>query len=346
MDDDLIIDNVDALLLGTAGKQAVDVLDQFGNQMQRLVWSTCPVQEDDSRGGGTTKKFDEECNVRLLDDPKMIDLKAKGLAAFDAATRDLPADFQKLAREAAKVRLTLQSVGIHNFDATNGPNASFTLDARFDDKALAILTSKTKEQYADSLLDYLAAVNADRMKIGAGMDKAAARAAAQDKWGGDIQKMANVFEERAKAYQALVDAEKRMLNALSGKKFVSYPLGLRFTVDRSDAKTYESAIVDSTSHERAKAAGRLFDGLLKEADRINAPLYDEHTATFPLLSLVPRENLEVGMAVRADSRSTFWAKRERYQKAGFTSVNAKARGAAVSTIRAGMFDLDAIIAGK
>lgn len=70
----------------------------------------------------------------------------------------------------------------------------------------------------------------------------------------------------------------------------------RPTIDRNEAKTYESAIVDSTSHERATA--------------------------------------------------TFWAKRDRYQKAGFTSANAHARGSAVSTIRAGMFDLDAIIAGK
>lgn len=343
MDDDLISDNIDALIIGTVGKKGVDVLDQYGNQMQRLVWSRCPAESDRQ---GQTKKFDEECNVKLLEDPAMIDLKAKGIAAFDATTRDLPEDFQKLAREAAKVRLTLQSVGIHNFDATNGPNSSFTLDVRFDDKALSILTSRTKEQYTDSVLDYLAAVNADRMKIGAGIDKAAARQAAQDKWGGDVAKMANVFAERSKAYQALVETEKRMLTALSGKKFVSYPLGLRFNVDRNESKTYESAIVDSTSHERAKAAARLFDGLLAEADRVNAPLYDEHTATYPLLSLVPRENVEVGMAIRADARSTFWAKRERYQKAGFTSVNAQARGSEVSTIRAGMFDLDAIIAGK
>ncbi|MBS2013050.1 MAG: hypothetical protein JST00_09195 [Deltaproteobacteria bacterium] len=343
MDDDIIIDNVDALILGTVGKEGVDVLDQYGNQMQRLVWSRCPAESDRQ---GQTKKFDEECNVRLLEDPAMTDLKAKGIAAFDALTRDLPADFQKMVREAAKVRLTLQSVGIHNFDATNGPNASFTLDVRFDDKALSILTSKTKDQFTASVREYLAAVYADRMKVGAGMDKAAALAAVDDKWGGDIAKMAKVFEARSKAYQALVETERRMLNALSGKRFVSYPLGLRFSVDRSESKTYESAIVDSTSHERAKAASRLFDGLLEEAARINAPLYDEHTAAFPLLSLVPRENLEVGMSVRADARSTFWGKRERYQKAGFTSVNAKARGAEVSTIRAGMFDLDAIIAGK
>lgn len=340
MDDDVIIDNVDALLLGVIGPKGVDALDEYGNQMQRMVWSKCPASEDRERH---TTRFDEECNVRLLDDPEMSSLKTKGLAAVEPFIGNLSPDFQKVVREAAKTRLTLQSVGIHNFDAANGPNASFTLDVRFDDKALGILTSRTKEQYKASLREYLAAVHADRMKIGAEMDKDAARRAVDDKWGGDMDKMAKVFEARAKDYRLIADAERLLPVTLSGKRFVSYPLGIRFNVDRDAAKTYESAILDSTSNDRARAASRLFDDLMKEADRINAPLYDEHTAAFPLLSLVPAENLEIGMAVRADVRSSFWVKRERYLKAGFASTTAKAKGSEVSTISAGMFDLDAMM---
>jgi hypothetical protein len=52
------------------------------------------------------------------------------------------------------------------------------------------------------------------------------------------------------------------------------------------------------------------------------------------------------MDVRADVKSSFWVKRERYLKAGFGSVASSAKGAEVSTIRAGMFDLDAIIKGN
>ena len=152
-----------------------------------------------------------------------------------------------------------------------------------------------------------------------------------------------MFEARAKSYRLIADAERLVPVTLQGKRFVSYPLGFRFSVDGNAARAYESAVIQSTSHDRATAAARLFDGLYAEADRINAPLYDEHTATFPLLSLVPRENLEVGMIVRADVRSTFWVKRERYLKAGFSNVAASAKGSAVSTISAGMFDLDAVI---
>ncbi len=351
MDDDIIIDSVDALLAGIAGPAAVEALDKHGNQMQRLVWSTCPAERDNrgggrNSGGATTQKFDEECNVKLLDTPEMQNLKRAGLAAIEPAIAHLPEDFKKVAREAANVRLTLQSVGIHNFDALNGPNASFTVDVRFDDKALDILTSKSKAEYAGALREFLTAVYADRMKVGADTDKNAVRAAVDDKWGNDIAKMAGKFEQRAKAYRLITDAERLLPTALAGKRFSSYPMGIRFEVDGGDAKKYESAVLLSTSHDRAMAAARLFDTLKDEADRINAPLYDEHTATFPLLSLVPANHIEVGMKVRADVKSTFWVKRERYLKAGFTSTSAHAKGRDVATISAGMFDLDAVIAAN
>jgi hypothetical protein len=281
--------------------------------------------------------------VKLLDDPKMQSLKADGLRAVDGLIANLPEDFKKMAHEAANVRLTLQSVGIHNLDATNGPNVSFTLDARFDDKALAILTSKSKDDYARALREYLAAVYADRKEVGKSMDKDAVRAKVDDKWGGKIAEMADLFAARSKSYRDISDAEKLIPVALNGKRFVSYPMGVRYSVDGNDARKYESAIIDSTSHDRARAAARLFDDLLKKADSINAPLYDEHATTYPLLSLVPQQNLEVGMNVQADVRSTFWAQRERYQKVGFKSTIATAKGADVSTIKAGLFDLDAII---
>ena len=343
MDNDVIIDNVDAMLLPLVGREGIDALDVSGNAMQRMVWEKCPVVEDQQRH---TKSWDEQCNVTLLDSAPMKALKAQGIAAIEPFAKRLPADFAKIVRDAANTRLTLQSVGIHNLDAVNGPNASFTMDVRFDDKALGILTSRSKAEYAGALREYLTAVYADRNKVGAGMDKDAVRAQVDDKWGGDIAKMADKFESRAKAYRLITDAERLIPTTLAGKRFVSYPMGVRFSVERDAAKTYESAAIDSTAHDRSLAASRMFDDLMKEADRINAPLFDEHTAAYPLVALVPVENLELAMDVRADVKSSFWVKRERYLKAGFGSVAASAKGAEVSTIRAGMFDLDAILEGN
>jgi hypothetical protein len=282
MDDDVIIDNVDALLAGIAGPNVVDTLDKYGNDLQRMVWERCPVEVERDRTH-TTRTWDEECNVKLLDDPKMQSLKADGLRAVDGLIANLPEDFKKMAHEAANVRLTLQSVGIHNLDATNGPNVSFTLDARFDDKALSILTSRSKDDYTRALREYLAAVYADRKEVGKSTDKNAVRAKVDDKWGGKIAEMADLFAARSKSYRDIADAEKLIPVALNGKRFVSYPMGVRYSVDGNDARKYESAIIDSTSHDRARAAARLFDDLLKKADSINAPLYDEHATTYPLL---------------------------------------------------------------
>jgi hypothetical protein len=347
MDDDLISDNVDGLITGLVGPKAVEAIDAFGNQMQRLVWDRCPVKEDrNAKNGTTTKTWDEQCNVALLDDPTMKDLHAKGLAAIEPFLGDLAPDFKDLVRKATATRLILQSVGIHNLDAANGPNASFTLDMRLDDKALAILTSKSKDEYRNALREYLTAVYADRLRVGKDLDKEGVRHQVDDKWGGAMDKLAARFDKEAKAYRLIADAERLIPVALAGKRFVSYPLGLRFTVDGDQSKTYESAIMLSTSHDRSMAAARLFDGLYEEADRINAPLYDEHTATFPLLALVPQSNLEVGMSIRADVKSTFWVKRERYLKAGFQSASGRAKGGEVSTISAGMFNLDAILSGN
>jgi hypothetical protein len=338
MDDDLISDNVDALLLGVAGPQVVTELDKFGNALERKVWERCPVQDDNDR-----RTFDEACNVRLLDEPVMKDLKAQGLAAIEPHIASLPNDYKELVRAAANTRLSLQSVGIHNFDATNGPNASFSLDVRFDDRALDVLTHKTKDEYRWALREYLTAIRANRREIGASKDKNAVRLEVDEKWGRDMVVMADRFEERSKAYARIADTERRLPQALAGKRFVSYPMGVRFTVERDDAKTIESAVISSTSQERARAAAALFDGLREEADEINCPLYDEHTVTFPLLQLVPRQNVEVGMTIGADVRSTFWNSRERYLKTGFKSVSATAKGADVSTISGGMFDIRSIV---
>ena len=347
MDNDFIIDNIDATLLGIGGQKIVAALDAHGNQMSKLVWTKCPSEENrtggEHGGGTTTKKFDEDCNIALLDSPEMTSLKQKGLDAIEALVKELPADFQDLAREAAKSRLVLQSVGIHNFDAMNGPNASFTLNARFDDKALQILTAKSKADYAGALRQYLTAVRGNRSAENAVTDKATISREVEDKWAGDIEKMAATFDARTKAYRLISDAEKLIPTALAGKKFVSYPLGLRFSVDGNDAKTYESAVVESTSNDRAKAAVALYDALKSTADGINGALYDEHTAIYPLLALVPKENLDLATAIRADVKSSFWGKRERYLKAGFKSVDSHAKGSAVSTISAGMFDLDSLI---
>ncbi|AKU95490.1 hypothetical protein AKJ09_02154 [Labilithrix luteola] len=365
MDDDMIIDNIDGLIGGVAGQKVVDALDTIGNDMQRLVWDACPVEKDDS---GKPLYWDEQCNVNLLDAPsdavcnnpasanltnpaatqrcQMKALKAQGPGVVDEAIRDLPDQFKALVRDAANTRLALQTVMIHDRDATNGPNASFCLGLRLDDKALDLLTKRTKDQYLASLRDYLANVYADRNLVGKGTSKDDVRGKVDEKWGKQMGKMADEFARRAAAYRLIADAEAQIPRVLRGKRYSSFPLGLRFAVEGQQAGAYEKAILVSPASERAKAAAALFDGLKSVADGISAPLYTEETATFPFLALVPYDNLQVGMDIGADVKSDFWVKRERFLTAGFKSASQTAKGKDVSLISAGMFSLDAIVQGN
>jgi hypothetical protein len=345
MDDDMLIDNVDGLLAALVGHDAVEALDKFGNELQRTVWAKCPVQVQDDLNG-QTQTWDEACNVQLLDDPIMSDLKAQGMAAIEPFAAQLPDDYAALVRDAANVRLTLQSVGIHNLDAMNGPNASFSLDVRLDDKALSKAAFKGRDAYRSALREYLTAVYADRMKVGAGLDKDGVRKQVDDKWAKQMDTMADVYEKKALAYKLIVEAEQVVPEALAGKHFASFPLGVRFTIDRDASKMYASAIMNSISHDRALAAAGLFDALLDAAGGLHAPLYPEHTAAYSLLALVPTNDLQVGMDVEADVQSTFWVSRDRFLKAGFKTVKAGATGADVTLLGAGMFDLSAVIGAQ
>ncbi|MBX3228058.1 MAG: hypothetical protein KIT84_27465 [Labilithrix sp.] len=346
MDNDFALDNIDALIRGVAGQEVVDTLDVYGNDMERTLWQKCPVEERRSGGGDsgpTTKHWDEKCNVRLLDDPAFIGKKTQGLAAIEPKISRLAPDFKALVRKAAEIRLTLQSTGIHGFDALSGPGVAVTTEARFDDKALEILASRSKDDYLAAMRGYLSAVDAKRREVRDANDRLRAGLAAESDSGRTVEQMANIFTSHAANYRAMSAAEKALPQTLAGKRFVSHPLAIRFTVEGDARKMLEGAVIDSAAHQRALTATRLFDDLKKRADGIDADLDAEHATFYPLLTLVPAQNLEVALTVDTDVRSSWFVKRERFIKAGLVDSITTAKGAESSTISAGMFDLRSLI---
>jgi hypothetical protein len=383
MDDDFMSDNADAVMTAIAGPKAVETLDTYGNALERLVWAKCPVQKDNdsNRGGGQqTQKWDEQCNVDLLkagsvtgwpapdaqfEGKSMAQVKAEGLAALEGEIADLPDDFKNLVRTAADVRLTLQSVGIHNLDAVNGPLAAWTTDVRFDDKALDMLTRKGIENldaYKSALTDYLVAVNAPRTDVGAESSKAAVRERIQKKLGGGIERMAKTFQKGCKGYRLVRDAEDRLPIDLPQSRYphIESAWGLRF--EMNDTRTKEdSEEIRTIAHDRVYQIHKMMETLRDQADDVtkstfgriftnssNTDLDKGHAATIPLMRLLPLANLQVAVNVKADSKSTFWVKRERYQAAGFKSLLAPvvAKGSEVRTIDVKLFDLASIVNGE
>jgi hypothetical protein len=330
MTDDFIVDNIDATLLGLGATKLVAALDDTCNQMQKLIWTKCAT-------------FGEACNVELLATDEMIDIRQKGFDIVDRMVLELPEGQQGMARSLARSRIAMQSVGVHDANNAKGPNVSFTMNVRFDDKALAALTATSKAEYEEALRGYLTSVRGNRAKPNTPYDRAAAAAEVARVWGAEIERMGTTFDAQAKAYRAVLAAENAVGPALAGKRYVATPLGIRFTVAADEAKTLATAALESTSHERGRIAARLFDELKKSGSKIDGVLYDEHTAAYPLLSLVPPPNLDLAIALRVDTESDFWWRHERFERADLKSLELHVLGKDVSHISGGMFDLDMLL---
>ena len=158
-----------------------------------------------------------------------------------------------------------------------------------------------------------------------------------------VDAMTGEFDRRAQDYQLLSQTEKAVAQKLPAKSFLSTPIGIRFQIDRNDANGLRDVVVKSVARERAAAAESLFGGLKERAKKMSGDLFEEQHAAFPLLAMVPKENLEVGMQIRADVKSTFWVKQERYLKAGLKPVAVTAKGESVSKIAGGMFDITKLV---
>lgn len=340
MTSDFAIDNADAMLLGLGQKAVVDVLDEYGNELEQTLWAKCPTvrtQEND------TPTWDETCNLRLLEDPAFTSIRDQGLAAVEAKIGGLPDDLKSVVRGAASLRLRLQSVGIHNHSGAGGaPKVAVSSDIRLDDRALEMLTSKSKDEYARALEAYLVATSTDRREIKNAGDKERLGRELIDDEKRAIEKMASVFEAKARAYAAVAQQERDLPRVLAGKRFVNHPLGIRFTVSDDERATLESAIVRSTAHERALAATSLFDGLREAADSLDQDLHDEHAALYPLIGLVPPAHLDVGFKVDAELQGS--SENRRFKTIDLKSEAFTARGKNVALLGAGMFDIRAVVA--
>ena len=72
--------------------------------------------------------------------------------------------------------------------------------------------------------------------------------------------------------------------------------------------------------------------------------HPEQIASFALLALAPPEAGELRVNFKTDNSScSLCGSRERYNVAGFTSLDRYAKGPQASPIAAGLFDIDALI---
>jgi hypothetical protein len=347
--DDRFVDGLDAVIGSLAGKGAVAALDRSGSAIEQQLWAECPREQNPSGGYFPYGPEGNTCNIRLLNGP-FAGLRAQGATDLAGAVRE--PHIAPLIAKAGELRLALQSVMFQGHAAdTDGPAMAMTIDQRFDDAALAILTKKTEAEYRTALVDYLTILSVDRKAIGAGSSRDAARAEVERKMGDKIAKMSQTFAAGAGTYSKIADGEAELIGILqrNNKRFVSTPVGIRFAVDRDSREQLETEVMSSSAAERAQAITDLFDNLYKKSEKadVDVALYEEHAAVFPLVALVPAKNLKVALNVNIsgmdDGKIT---ERERFRVANLPTINETAKGPAVSEITLGAFDLETALTTK
>lgn len=93
----------------------------------------------------------------------------------------------------------------------------------------------------------------------------------------------------------------------------------------------------------------MYDALRTKADDMpssggSSAAHPEQIASFALLALAPVANTELRVSFKTDNSScSLCGSRDRYDAAGFNSLDKYAKGPMASPIAAGLFDVDALI---
>jgi hypothetical protein len=327
MERDKLLDHLDAVIQSLGGKQALEAIEKPGNELERYVVKACP----------NSQAFDP-CRMSVLDDPKVVQLRADGAAALDAAVSGLEPSARDLVLKSGTLRLTAQAT-LEPAAALVGPPSSLVVDLRLDDKALgSMFADKSEFELKNALTAYLRAVLIDRGASESAIQSA--RGAIPDgKDGAVLDSMAAEYKTRASNYEKLRAAEKAIIQNVGvvGPRTVE----IRFPVDASNRPDYDKATAGSLSQARAKEALALFDNLVKLADGLDP--HAEQPVVYALLALTSPGSADVRMNVQMSTANSWAQGFEHYKKAGYAGFDVYARGSAVAAIDGGLFDVNALL---
>lgn len=364
MDDDLVIDNLDALVMMIAGQQALAPLDSTSKAMQQGLVAALNADDNCKDANFTT------CNADYITDTnkKIVTLDGRNLSLVEArdagvklfenqpALAELPDDFRELVKKAGKLRLDLAMIKIGLSAGLNNPPVDIAVNLRLDDQALNLLANVNVEKYSDTLRSYLRVISAKREGITLGKpfkDKEIDEA---------VLAMSALFAQHSERHKMLQALESNDLpRILAGKPYVKLPIGIRWDVsDVTDANGEDRMArfledekrirVESISHQRAIVAEELIRKLTATAkkkldfDNLDARLFEEQAAVYPLVAAFKLSDVELGFDFSIDTSSDIFHNRRRFASAGIGSVSASARGDKVNAIRGNIFDMNEMMA--
>ncbi|MBL0216399.1 MAG: hypothetical protein IPQ07_21260 [Myxococcales bacterium] len=336
MERDKVIDQLDSVIVSVGGMAALRAIERKGNELERLVLTRCPLP---AQGGF----FDESCNIAFTQSSEAIALKTAALGELETAIDALPAPSKDLLMALADLRISSQMIEDPNASAV-GPTASVVVDFRLDDAALKGVFAKDGTAFKMAVLNLMDATQVERTAA----DVAAERTRIRSKSTAVAEKMATVFTDAKKQYERLVSIDGARIEGLG--EIGGNAIEVRYAVDSSNRPVYDNAISQSVAQARAGVVSGMYDKLRAEADGMpssggSSAAHPEQIASFALLGLAAADKTELRVSLKTDNSSNplLVGPRKRYDAAGFASVDLFAKGPAVSTIAAGLFDIDAII---
>jgi hypothetical protein len=331
-----VIDQLDSVIVSVAGTNALTLLERSGNAMERLVLAKCPLP-------GQGEFFDEDCNINVIrNDAELRNLRTTALADFDAQISTLPSDTRSVLHSVAELRLAAQSIEDPNASAV-GPTASMVVDFRLDDTALEQVMTKDKLALENAVLTVMEATQLDRTKT----DLTTERSKIRQRSKATAAAMADKFATYTDQYKRLISIDGARIEGLG--QIGGNAIEVRFSVDAQKRPAYEQAISQSIARSRAQVVGAMFDDLRAKAADMpssggSSAAHAEQIASFALLSLAPTPSTELRVNFQTDNSSCgLCGSRERYDVAGFRSLDKFAKGPSATPIAGGLFDIDALI---
>lgn len=328
MERDKLLDHLDALIVGLAGRDALTAIEGAGNELERYVVQACP----------NSQAFDP-CRLAVLDDPQVVALREQGEAALEAKTGSLEPAQRELVAACGKLRLTAQAT-LEPAAQLVGPRTSVVADYRLDDGAVTSLMGRTKYEFRNALVRYLEAVLIDRGDSNAEIGEERAdipTAEAQI-----LDAMAELFGAKADQYQRLAAVERAAVQSLGdiGPRM----LEVRFPVAADGRADYENATAQSLAQARAKALTELYDGLHDLAHGLDP--HAEQSVSYALLALTPADKIDLRVNVDMDLDDHAGQSFEHYREAGYAGFDLYAKSSSVAPIDGGLFDVNALLEVK
>lgn len=327
MDRDDYLDHLDGVILGVGGPHAFIAIEAPGNELQRYVVQQCPEAE-------------VSCAVAVLEDPKVAELRHKGMDALAAQIGDLGEAQRQLVMKAGEMRLLAQATREIPAQWT-GPPTSVVVDYRLDDQGIETVLAQQQQQFDLAMDLVIRTMHVDR---GDDLQQIAKDANEKSNSTDKLRQQAwSIFEEAKRGYDHVTEAEGLVLPAHPELgEMGTAAIEIRFPVDHDNNVVYEDAVARSLAQARSRVVTRMIDRMIEAIDDKWFIDHGEQIVAYTLLGLTPGQLVDLRLDVDFDIDDDDWTM-DAYEAAGYASYDVYARGDWVAPIEGGLFDIDQLL---